>query len=72
MPDDQELPPRFEVRTFWESGKKRYGVHDLHNEGKLVAAFDTIKEASVQCALLWLEHVRAVRRGCSTNPPLTS
>jgi hypothetical protein len=71
MPDDQELPPRFEVRILWESGKKRYGVHDLQNEGDLVAAFDTIKEASVQCALLWLEHVRAVRR-CGTNPPLTS
>jgi hypothetical protein len=71
--DDSQLAPRFEVRIHWEAGGKRYTVHDLQQEDRLVGSFDSIKDASVQCALLWLEHVRAVRRGSSsTPPPLTS
>jgi hypothetical protein len=68
---DVHLSPRYEVRTHWESGRKRFAVHDLQQEGRLVEEFDTIRDASVQCALLWLEHVRAVRRN-STLLPLTS
>ena len=73
MPDDDlQLSPRYEVRVHWEDGRKRFALHDLHQD-RLVEKFDSLKDASVQCALLWLEHVSAVRLGSSAAAaPLTS
>ena len=62
---DSQLPPRYEVRIHWESGKKHFAVHDLQQPDRVVEMFDSVKEASIHCALLWLDHVRAMRGGSS-------
>jgi hypothetical protein len=62
---DSQLPPRYEVRIQWESGKKRFAVHDLQQPDGVVEMFDSVKEASIHCALLWLDHVREIRGGSS-------
>jgi hypothetical protein len=62
---DSQLSPRYEVRIHWESGKKRFAVHDLQQSDRVVEMFDSVKEASIHCALLCLDHVRAMRGGGS-------
>jgi hypothetical protein len=72
MPDhDLQLPPRYEVRIHWERGKKRFAVHDLQQPDRILEMFDSVKEASIHCALLWLEHVRATRCDSAGTPRLT-
>jgi hypothetical protein len=64
MPErDLHLLPRYEVRIHCESGEKRFAVHDLQQHDSVIGMFGSAKEACIQCALLWLEHVRAVRYG---------
>jgi hypothetical protein len=58
---DLHLLPRYEVRIHWENGEKRFAVHDLQQDDNVIGMFESAKEACIQCALLWLEHVRAVR-----------
>jgi hypothetical protein len=71
---DHDLPllARYEVRIHWEGGKKRFAVHDLQQPDRILEIFDSVKEASIHCALLWLEHVRATRCGSAGIPALTS
>jgi hypothetical protein len=66
------LSPRYEVRVHWEGGTKRFAVHDLQQSDHVVQTFDSVKEASINCALLWLDHVRAMRGGSTGIAPLAS
>jgi hypothetical protein len=67
---DPSMAPRFELRVAWERGEKRFAVHDLLQQDAVVGIFDTAKEASIQCAILWLEHLRALRCGRTMTPDL--
>jgi hypothetical protein len=62
MPQDSLKAPRYEVRACWERGEKRFVIHDLQRDGGAVGIFDSAHDASVQCTLLWLEHLRTLRR----------
>lgn len=69
---DWPMEPRFEIRVHWERGQKRFAVHDHQQDDGVVGIFESVKEASIQCALLWLEHVRTLRTGKKIKPALIS
>ena len=65
--------PRYEIKTVWHEGKKRFAVHDLQRNDEVVGTFDSARDASIQTTLLWLEHLRRAHRGRPRRAvPLTS
>jgi hypothetical protein len=72
MSKDTLKAPRYEIRTVWNEGRKRFAVHDLQRDGEVVGTFDSARDASIQTTLLWLEHLRGAHRGKPHPVPLTS
>ena len=72
MSEDPKTVPRYEVKARWEHGEKRFVIHDLDRDGAMVSIFDSAHDACVQCTVLWLEHLKTVRRYPSRPVPLTS
>jgi hypothetical protein len=71
MPEHSLRAPRYEVKIRWDNGEKRFVIHDRQRDREVFGIFDSAHDASVQCTLLWLEHLRATRRTQRTAP-LTS
>jgi hypothetical protein len=44
--------PRYEIKTVWHEGKKRFAVHDLQRNDEVVGTFDSARDASIQTTLL--------------------
>jgi hypothetical protein len=72
MSKDNLKSPRYEVKACWEYSEKRFVVCDLERDGAVVGIFDSANDACVQCAVLWLEHLKTVRRTRSRPTPLTA
>lgn len=64
--------PRYEVRARWERGEKQFVIHDLEKQSAVVGIFHSANDACVQCTVLWLEHLKTLRRNRSRPAPLTS
>ena len=67
--DDHRLDVVQELgdESLWERPER----DDLQQPDRILEMFDSVKEASIHCALLWLEHVRATRCDSAGTPRLT-
>lgn len=72
MSEQTRGTPRYEIRTRWEDGAKRFVIHDLQRDCEVSGIFDSAHDASVRCTLLWLEHLKRARRTKRRATPLTS
>ena len=72
MSQDTLKAPRYEIRTCWNDGKKRFIIQDLQRNSEIVGTFDSARDASIQSTLLWLEHLRKTPSGEPRRVPLTS
>jgi hypothetical protein len=66
------LAPCYEIRPCWNDGKKRFVIHDLQRDRRVVGTFDSARDASIQATLLWLEHLRKSHRDKRRPATLTS
>jgi hypothetical protein len=71
MPEHSLTATRYEVRTCWHNGEKRFVIHDLQRDREVLGVFHSAHDASVRCTLLWLEHLKTTRR-TRRRVPLTS
>ena len=72
MSEDSLQVSRYEIRTCWYGGEKHFVIHDRLRGRELAGIFESAHDASVQCTLLWLEHLKAARRDRQRQVPLTS
>ena len=72
MSQDTLKAPRYEITPCWNDGQKQFVVRDLQQGRRVLATFDSARDASIHTTLLWLEHLRQARRDKPRPVPLTS